>query len=149
MDVTPSSPRAFSCPTPRVASDQSIRLRLQFTTPGVCAAVWTHIADTHAYRVRICAGQAEVDIDQGPRSRTVATSAIDPPAQTQKWHQVDIHIPDNGLTIIFDGETLINRTRLPRLSRGSISLGALPAQHATDQVDGHITYADIVIDSVP
>jgi hypothetical protein len=142
---------AFVCPAARSAGTQVIRAKVAPAAHSACAVIRAHDTGSDAYRTTVCAGRIAVDIDQHGRTRTVAMSAIDPPAQPGAagrsraqpgaWHQIEIHTPGNGVTVTFDGDEVINRTRLPALGRGAVSLGSGPGP-------GQASFAEVETSSV-
>jgi hypothetical protein len=141
LDVAPGKGDAFVCPAARSAGTQVIRAKVTLAAHSACAVIRAHDTGSDAYRTTVCAGRIAVDIDQRGRTRTVAMSAIDPPAQPGAWHQIEIHTPGNGVTVTFDGDEVINRTRLPALGRGAVSLGSGPGP-------GQVSFAEVEISSV-
>jgi len=150
LDVTPQLPQAFSCPTSRTPTEQSIHARVKLRTPGSCAAIWTHVAGDNGYRITLCPDRISLDIERHGTTRTIAFGELDPPADTNTWHQVDVLTPGSGITVALDHEHVLSKARTPPLTRGAVILGIVPLPQPTGGADhSRVAFADVTISSTP
>jgi len=151
LEVTPQVPKAFSCPTSRIPTEQSIRARIRLGTPGACAAIWTHFVDDNGYRITICTDHISLDIDHHGKTRTIAFGELASPADPTSWHEVEVLTPGSGIIVNFDHEQAVSKARTPPpLTRGTVVLGIVPEPRSTGSSDRtRIEFANVTISSTP
>jgi hypothetical protein len=132
LAAPPGHTRAFTCPAARSASDQSIRAKVSLATSATCAVISADV-----YRTTVCTDRVVVSLG----THTVAMSAVDPPAGPGAWHRIEIHTPGNAMTVTYDGENVIDRSRLNTPGRGAVSLG-------WGSGPGEVGFAEVEISSV-
>jgi serine/threonine protein kinase len=147
LEVTSQAPRAFSCPTSQTPTEQSIRARVRLDTPGACAAVWTHIVHDNGYRITICADRISLKVEHRGKTRTIAFSNLNPPADPAAWHEIEVLTPGSGITVTFDHEQAIDKARIqPALTRGTVILGIVPERQAARS---RVEFANVSVSSTP
>ena len=151
LDVTPQTPKAFTCPTSSAPTHQVIDARVKLGTQDACAAIWTHVVKDNGYRITVCSEHVSLDIDDNGLVRTVAFAELDPPAVPAIWHHLQILTPGTGISVDIDGDRVIVRSRtLPALTRGTVILGIVPHPNRAERFRStRVTFAGVTVTSQP
>jgi hypothetical protein len=107
LEVTPQTPKAFTCPASNTPTHQAIDAQVKLGTRDACAAIWTHVVNGKGYRITVCTEHLSLDIDNNGHARTIAFAELDPPADPAIWHRVQVLTPGTGISVDIDGERAV------------------------------------------
>ena len=148
LEVTTRAPKPYTCPAALNPGQQAIHARIKISTPGACAAVWTHVNDDDAYRITACTDHVALDREHQGQIQPIAFAAIYPPADATAWHQLDISTPNQGVVIALDHDQVISKTRLASQPRqGAVSLGLVTTAESPSKPA--VIFADVSVTTGP
>jgi hypothetical protein len=151
LEVTPRTPKGFTCPTSNTPTYQVIDTQVKLGTRDAWAAIWTYVVKEKGYRITVCSEHVSLDIDDNGRARTIAFAELDPPAEPAVWHHLQVLTPGVGISVEVDGDRVVTRSRtLPALTRGTVTLGLVPHPDRTERFrDARVTFASVAVTSTP
>jgi protein kinase-like protein len=147
IPITRRSTTGFSCTDPADGSpNQTITTQIQLTNSHACAAVWTHVTATTAYKVTLCRNHMSLATVSGRSTRIVGSADIDPPLAARQWITLAIRAKGPILTVsLGDDMPALTRRAASPPPHGRVILGLSDDNDTGDPDQIQITFADVKI----